>query len=188
MKKFFMLIMALFTFAMMNVPFAGTAEAAYVAVVPIDIDVDKVERAADFNGYYWDIIIDRFQYPEYELMDDEKVNAVLPEDGLKSFDKATLVNVAAKVPSEVVVAMRISEVKEEPMSFRREPLVRCIMKGELAIYNRLTDNYYYKKIHYNEQMEEVLTLRTDWQQQAFAGFLRRGINRAMEYKNTKKLK
>ena len=121
-------------------------------------------------------------------MDDEKVSAVLPEDGLKSFDKATLVNVAAKVPSEVVVAMRISEVKEEPMNFRREPLVRCIMKGELAIYNRLTDNYYYKKIHYNEQMEEVLTLRTDWQQQAFAGFLRRGINRATEYKNTKKLK
>ena len=90
MKKLLVLIVALFTFVMMNVPFGGTAEAAYVAVVPIDIDVDKVERAADFNGYYWDIIIDRFQYPEYELMDDEKVSAVLPEEGLKSFDKATL--------------------------------------------------------------------------------------------------
>ena len=41
MKKLLVLIVALFTFVMMNVPFGGTAEAAYVAVVPIDIDVDK---------------------------------------------------------------------------------------------------------------------------------------------------
>ena len=187
MKKLLALTVALFTFVLMNVPFFGTAEAAQVAVIPIDIDVDKVERAIDFNGYYWDMIIERFKYPEYDLLDDDKVSAVLPEEGLKSFDKSSLADVAAKVPAEVVIAMRISEVKELPQNFRREPMLICIMKGELAILNTLTGNYYYKKINYNEQMEEVLTLRTDWQQQAFADFLRRGINRATEYKS-KKLK
>ncbi len=188
MKKIFAFMVALVTVILVNMPYSGTAEAAYVAVVPIDINADKVERAADFNGYYWDMIIDRFQYPDYELLDDEKVSAVLPEEGLKSFDKASLMSVADKVSAEIVIAMRITEVKELPKSFMREPAVVCIMKGELATFNRLTGKYYYKKINYNEQMEEVLTVRTDWQQNAFADFLRRGINRTLEVKNKKIMK
>ena len=186
MKKLFAFMIALVTVFLVNMPFSGTAEAAYVAVVPIDINVDKVERAADFNGYYWDMIIERFQYPEYELLDDEKVSAVLPDEGLKSFNQASLMDVAQKVSAEVVIAMRITEVKELPKSFLREPAVVCIMKGELATYNRLTGKYYYKKINYNEQIEEVLTVRMDWQQNAFADFLRRGINRTLEV-NSKKI-
>ena len=188
MKKIFAFMVALVTVILVNMPYSGTAEAAYVAVVPIDINADKVERAADFNGYYWDMIIDRFQYPDYELLDDEKVSAVLPEEGLKSFDKASLMSVADKVSAEIVIAMRITEVKELPKSFMREPAVVCIMKGELATFNRLTGKYYYKKINYNEQMEEVLTVRTDWQQNAFADFLRRGINRTLEVTNKKIMK
>ena len=188
MKKIFAFMVALVTVILVNMPYSGTAEAAYVAVVPIDINADKVERDADFNGYYWDMIIDRFQYPDYELLDDEKVSAVLPEEGLKSFDKASLMSVADKVSAEIVIAMRITEVKELPKSFMREPAVVCIMKGELATFNRLTGKYYYKKINYNEQMEEVLTVRTDWQQNAFADFLRRGINRTLEVKNKKIMK
>ncbi len=188
MKKLMALLVALFTLVLMNGPLSGTAEAAYVAVVPIDIDVDKVERAADLNGYYWDIIIDKFQYPDYELLDDEKVAAVLPDEGLKTFDKVSLANVAEKTGAQVVVAMRISDVHEEPRSFLREPAVICHMKGELATYNLLTEKYYYKKINYNEQIEEVLTVRNDWLQNAFADYLRRGLNRTMEDKNKKKVK
>ena len=83
MKKLLAFMVALFTVILMGGPLTGTAEAAYVAVVPIDIDVDKVERSGDLNGYYWDLVIDKFQYPDYELLDDEKVSAVLPEEGLK---------------------------------------------------------------------------------------------------------
>ncbi len=185
MKKLFAFMVALITVIFVNIPFSGTAEAANVAVIPIDIDVDKVARSGDFNGYYWDMIIERFKYPEYELLDDEKVSAVLPEAGLKSFDQASLMDVAEKVSAEVVIAMRITEVKEVPKPFLREPAVQCIMKGELATFNRLTGKYYYKKINYSDQMEEVLTVRTDWQQNAFADFLRRGINRTLEYSNKK---
>ena len=188
MKKIFAFMVALVTVILVNMPYSGTAEAAYVAVVPIDINADKVERAADFNGYYWDMIIDRFQYPDYELLDDEKVSAVLPEEGLKSFDKASLMDVVEKVSAEVVIAMRITEVKEIPKSFLREPAVVCVMKGELATFNRLTGKYYYKKINYNEQIEEVLTVRNDWQQNAFADFLRRGINRTLEEQSKKIMK
>ena len=188
MKKILSFVVALFTVILMQAPFVGKAEAGYVAVIPIDINVDQVERAGDFNGYYWDMIIDRFKYPDYELIDDEKVAAVIPEEGLKSYDQATLAKVAEQVGAQVVIAMSLNKVYEEPKSFMREPMVDCHMKGELAILNTLTDKYYYKKINYNERIEEVLTVRNDWQQAAFADFLRRGINRSLEYNKKNKVK
>ena len=50
MKKIFAFIFAVMAVMFMNVPFLGTAEAARVAVVPIQIDETKVERSGDFNS------------------------------------------------------------------------------------------------------------------------------------------
>lgn len=186
MKKLFVFIFAIFSFLMMNVPFVGTAEAARVAVVPIRINEKLVERAADFNGYYWDIMIEKFKYPEYELMDDEKLAAVLPEEGLTSYDQATLASICEKADAEIVVAMRLDEIKEKPMMFRYEATLETFMKGEFAGYNRLTGKYYHTKLYHTGEIEEVLTLRTDWQQQVFASELKRYINRTLEDKAKKK--
>ena len=68
MKKLFAVIFAVLAALFINFPFMGTAEAARVAVVPIQINDELVERAADFNGYYWDIMIEKFRYPEYERL------------------------------------------------------------------------------------------------------------------------
>lgn len=184
MKKLMAFLCSVLAVLFMNVALQGTAEAAHVAVIPIDVDV-KVERAGDFNSYYWDMLIDRFRYPDYELLDDDKVAAVVPETGLKAFDKASLSAVAEKVSAEIVVAMRITDVQEIPKSFLREPMVECIMSGEFASFNRLTDKYYYKKINYTKDIHEIWTVRNDWQQNVFADYLRRGINRTLEDKRNK---
>lgn len=184
MKKLMAFLCSVLAVLFMNVALQGTAEAARVAVIPIDVDV-KVERAGDFNSYYWDMLIDRFRYPDYELLDDDKVAAVVPETGLKTFDKAALSAVAEKVSAEIVVAMRITDVQEIPKSFLREPMVECIMNGEFASFNRLTDKYYYKKINYTKDIHEIWTVRNDWQQDVFADYLRRGINRTLEDKRKK---
>ena len=186
MKRFFMFMVAILAVVFVQVPFSDTAEAARVAVVPIQIDEAHVERFADFNGYYWDIMIEKFKYPDYELMDDEKVAAVIPDDGLTSFDQATLTTICEKVDAEIVVAMRLDEIKETPLNFRREPTLETFMKGEFASYNRLTGKYYHKKMYIKGEIEEVLTLRTDWQQQTFASELKRYINRTIEDKEKKK--
>ena len=186
MKKLFTFMFAVLAVLFVNVPFAGSAEAARVAVVPIQTNDKLVERAADFNGYYWDIMIDKFKYPDYELMDDEKVAAVIPDEGLTSFDQATLTTICEKVDAEIVVAMRLDEIKETPLNFRREPTLETFMKGEFASYNRLTGKYYHKKMYIKGEIEEVLTLRTDWQQQTFASELKRYINRTIEDKEKKK--
>ena len=184
MKKIVSFVFMALTVLLLSTPLGGVAEAARVAVVPIQIDDQKVERAADFNGYYWDIMIDKFKYPEYELMDDEKVSNVIPEEGLKSFAQSFLADICEKTDAEIVVAMKLDKVEENPLSFRKEPALECIMKGEFAGYNRLTGKYYYKKIYYKDEIEEVLTLKNDWQQDAFASNLKRYINRVME-DNTK---
>ena len=186
MKRFFMFIVVILAIVFMQSPFAGTAEAARVAVVPIQINDALVERSADFNGYYWDIMIEKFRYPEYELMDDEKVAAVVPDEGLASFDQATLMALCDRVDAEIVVAMRLDEISERPLNFRRERTLETFMKGEFASYNRITGNYYHKKMYIKGEIEEVLTLRTDWQQQTFASELKRYINRTIEDKAKKK--
>ena len=185
MRKALFFLLATLTAFCMNLSWIERAEAAWVAVVPIQIDDTKVERSGDLNSYYWDIMIDRFQYPEYELLQDEKVDKVLPENGLSSFDKETLVKLLDKTEADIVVAMRIDETNEEPVPSFNEPMVQCYMKGEFASYNRLTGKYYHKKLYYKDKMEEVLTLRTDWQQQVFASELNRYINRTLEEKKIK---
>ena len=157
MKKLMAFLCSVLAVLFMNVALLGTAEAARVAVI----------------------------YPDYELLDDDKVAAVVPETGLKTFEKAALSAVAEKVSAEIVVAMRITDVQEIPKSFMREPMVQCIMSGEFASFNRLTGNYYYKKINYSKDIHEIWTVRNDWQQEVFADYLRRGINRTLEDKGKK---
>ena len=68
MKKLMAFLCSVLAVLFMNMALQGTVEAARVAVIPIDVDV-KVERAGDFNSYYWDMLIDRFRYPDYELLE-----------------------------------------------------------------------------------------------------------------------
>ncbi len=188
MKKIFAFIFVVLTAVFMTIPLAGKVEAARVAVVPIQFNDQQVEREADFTGYYWDIMINRFKYPDYELMDDEKVTNQLPEEGLSSFDQAALASLSDAVGAEIVVAMKLDKVSERPIPFRREPALATFMQGEFAFYNRLTGKYYKHKIYRKGEIEEVLTLRTDWQQDMFSSELKRCLNRAMEEKKTKKNK
>ena len=188
MKRLFAFLFTVLAVLFMQVPLMGTAEAARVAVVPIQVNDQLVERAVDFNGYYWDIMIEKFKYPEYELMDDEKVAAVIPDEGLKAYDEATLKDVCEKTDAEIVVAMRLDEVKERPLMFRRESYLEIFMKGEYAAYNRLTGKYNHEKLYYKGEIEEALTLRTDWQQQAFATELKRYIYRTLKDDKPKKKK
>ncbi len=181
MKKFVMLMISVLSVFLLNVSYISSAEASRVAVLPIQVN-DAIERAGDFNGYYWDIMIEKFKYPDYELMDDEKLATFVPEEGLKDFSKETLTELSNRTDAEIVVAMRLDEVKETPLFSRQEPTLETFMKGDFVAYNRLTGKYYYNKIYEKGEIEEVLTLRTDWQREVFSSELRRCVNRAIDSK------
>lgn len=188
MKKATLIIVAVLSAFFLNLTCSTAAEAARVAVIPIQVNEKKVERSGDFNSYYWDIMIEKFQYPEYELMEDDKVVAEIPEEGLQSYDRNTLVGLAEKLDAEIIVAMKLDEVYEEPIFNVFEPKVGCYMYGAFASFNRITGKYYFKKIQYRDRMEEMLTLKNDWQQQVFVSELKRYINRTLEDNNKKKSK
>lgn len=185
MKSFFVFIVMALSIVFMQTSLSGTAEAAWVAIVPIEINDAKVARASDFNNYYWDIMIERLRYPEYDLIEDAKIEATLPYEGLKSFDQKTLADICDKTNAELVIAMRLDNVHSKVDRSNREPKTKCYMKGLFAGYNRLTGKYYYKKINYVREIETVLTLKNDWQYNAFTSTLKRCLNQMLEGKKEK---
>ena len=182
MKRVFAFVFTVLTVLFLQAPLAGTAEAGWVAVVPIEINDAKVARASDFNNYYWDIMVERLRYPEYELVEDAKMDAVLPYDGLKSFDQQTLASICDKTNAELVIAMRLDDVHSKVDRNRHDPRTKCYMKGLFTGYNRLTGKYYNKKINYNGEIETVLTLKNDWQYNVFTSTLKRCLNQMLDDK------
>lgn len=185
MRRWFAVFVTVLAVVFMQFPFSGVAEAARVAVAPIQFNETKVERVSDFTSYYWDSMIERFQYPNYELLDDEKVEAVVPDEGLKTFDQKTMADICAKTDAEIIIVMRLDDVHSKVDRSHREPKTKCYMKGEFAGYNRLTGKFYNKKINYNGEIETALTLRNDWQRDAFVSTLKRCLNRMQEGKGKK---
>lgn len=185
MRKILYFAVVFLAVLLVNGPFICIAEAARVAVAPVQVNDEKVARATDFTGYYWDIMIEKFPFPDYELVEDNAVEAVLPEGGLRSFDQATLEVIGEKTDAEIVVAMRLDEVKAKIDRGRHDSKTKCFMKGLFAGYNRLTGKYYVKKMNYSGKIETALTLKNDWQQQVFASNLKRYINRVLEDQSSK---
>ncbi len=186
MKKFMELGSLLFSVLLFCLTTIGSVEAAWVAVLPIEVNETNVERAKDFTDYYWDVIVNRFKYPDYELLDDDKLTAVVPEKGLTSYSRTVLADIATKTDADIVIAMRLDSVGEElSSSFSEERLVECSMNGEFASYNRLTGNYYDKKFYYRDRKEEALIIKNDWQYFIFNSDLNRYINHTLRDKNNK---
>ncbi len=186
MQKIIKLIFSVVVTLFLVTSSMGRGEAAWVAVLPIRTDDTKVERAGDFNNYYWDVIVNRFKYPDYELMDDEKVVVAIPEKGLPSYDRSVIADIAEQIDADIVIAMRLDSVKEIPGSmFAEEPVTECEMDGEFVSYNRLTGKYYHDKMRERNSYESVLLLKSDWQYEVFNADLNRYINRTLEDNNVK---
>lgn len=182
MKKIVAFLFAALALVLVNMPLAGTAEAAKVAIVPLQVNEAEVERAGDFNSYYWDVIIQELEYPDFDLIDEDAVSKAVPDEGLKTFDKTTLMNVASQTGADIVIAMRIDRVHEQFFNFRTESMIGMTFKGEYASYNGVTGKYYDKKIRYYRETEDAYLIRSDWQQRFFATELRRYLGRTVATK------
>jgi len=184
MKKIITL-MCMALLLLIQTSFTGTAEAARVAVAPLQIDDQKIERASDFITFYWDVMVEKFQFPDYELMDDNVVSAVIPENGLSDFDEKTLKKFATDADAEIAVAMRLDSVEVDEDSFALEPVVKVIVKGDYASYNRLTGKYFRRKFSQREEVEPELAFKVDYPQRIFCSSLRRYINQTVKMKSAK---
>jgi hypothetical protein len=186
MKKILGLILTVFAFVLLTAgPGSNKAEAARVAVLPLQTDnlvVDENEDTNDYSSLYWDEATDLFKFPAFELLGDDEVQKALPKEGLKDYSEATLKTMADKTESDIVIAMRLDNITSKNVFSRLERTEKTIMKGEFASYNRISGKYQHKLIDDENEVEEVLLVRGNWRAELFSKMARRYMSRAMKLK------
>ena len=90
--------------------------------------------------------------------------------------------VASQTGADVVIAMRVDEVKETFYNFRTESMIGMRVKGQFSSYNGVTGKYYNKNFNTYAETEDVYLTRTDWQARWMESNLNRYINRTIETK------
>ena len=138
MKKIVAFLFAVMAVVLLNTPLTGTAKAAKVAVVPIQVNEQEVERAGDFNSYYWDIIINKLEYPEFELLDEDVINVTLKKhikdsDTMVSFIKSlTIANQTDLDSVKDAVRSFMYKTKVDGNDENKEFLNNFLMNGEVV--------------------------------------------------------
>ena len=65
---------------------------------------------------------------------------------------------------------------------RREPTLKLDMSGEFAFLNKVTGRYYVKKYSDDMEIEEILTVRSDWKSEEFAKTVRSYLKKVTQFK------
>ena len=169
MKKIFNLLMLYLLAVCFVLPTAGKAEAAKMAVIPL---ANYVENNTTANMIYMDEVMELFKFPDYDMVADDVVEKAVGAAGMVDFSKANLERIAGETGADVVVAMSLDTLDDKALFPRREPTLKLDLTGEFAFLNKLTGRYYGKKYSNDTEIEEVLTVRSDWKNEQFAKTVR----------------
>ena len=186
MKKLLGLLLTVFALMFSFGPDMNTAEAARVAVLPLQMDNLKQDSEDmgkhDYNSLYWDEATDLFKFPSFDLMGDDEVQKALPAEGLKDYSQVTLKSLANKLECDIIFAMQLDEITSTAQSWLREPTEILFMSGKVAYYNRISGKYKLENIYEKNEVEEALLVRGDWRTDLFGKTTRRYMQRAMALK------
>jgi hypothetical protein len=188
MKKFTSLLLLLAAVFCLNVPLTQTAEAARIAVLPLqvsaEVEADKAKDAdtPDYGALYWELAAMLYKYPSFDMVGDDDLAKAVPAEGLKNFDRATLEDIANKTGADIVVTMRLDKLREKGVNYRAESYLDLFMKGDFASLNRVTGKYYHNDIYEKDNIEEQLTTRRNARQDYFVKNAKRYMKRAVELK------
>lgn len=185
MKKILSLVLGLVAAVCFMLPVVNTAEAARVAIIPLQQtfktpeETENNSNTSDYSIMYWDLIVEKFKFPAFDLVNDDTVGKALPAGYLQSYDKATLEKIATDTEADIVIAMRLDQLDSKPLAFHFEPTMRQIMKGEYASLNKVTGKYFHKKIDEQNDVEEVLTARGNWKHELFSKTTKRLFDKTL---------
>ena len=143
-------------------PAAGKAEAAKLAVVPL---ANHVEDNTTASMIYME-----------EIMD------TLGSRNISDFSKANLERIARESGADIVIAMSLDKLDDKALFPRREPTLKLDMSGEFAFLNKVTGRYYVKKYSDDMEIEEILTVRSDWKSEEFAKTVRSYLKKVTQFK------
>ena len=164
-------------------PITSAAEAATVALVPLINNVEGGDKLAN-QLYYKEAIAAIKRQEGFTLVESTQLKNIIAEAGIgqQAPDKDTLAKIAKKAGVDLVFAMELEELKDNPVTGSRELLLELDMEGVAVAYNALNNVYYEHEFDIEKQIDAALTSRWDWVHEEFARQVRVELKHALKAK------
>ena len=176
-RYFLMTVLAL----CLSIP-AVAAEAASVVLVPLINNVQGDEIA---NQIFYKNAIGAINAQQgYTIVDNDKITAIIEtnKNGNKVPSEAVLKKIASESKVDIVIAVQLDELHDDPVWPSGERIVKLTMRGKAVAYNAITGKYYQHQIFSDKEIDETLTSRWDWVHEEWGYAVRREMNRILKVK------
>lgn len=176
-RYFLMTLLAL----CLSIP-ALASEAATVALVPLINNVQGDEIA---NQIFYKSAIGAINAQQgYTIVDNDNLTAIIEanKNGNKVPSETDLKNIAQDGKVDIVIAVQLDELHDDPVWPSGERIVKLTMRGKAVAYNAITGKYYQHQIFSDKEIDETLTSRWDWVHEEWGYAVRGEINRILQVK------
>lgn len=181
MKKIYRYLLLTILALCLSVPVLG-AEAASVALLPLINNVQGDELA---NQVFYKNAIGAINAQKgFMLVENDNLTAVIEanKNGTNVPGEAQLAKIAKDGKVDIVIAMQIDELEDNPVFPSGERYVKLTMDGKAVAYNAITGEYYQHRIYSDKEIDETLTSRWDWVHEEWGYAVRGEINRILDVK------
>ena len=158
------------------------AEAASVALVPLINNVQGDEIA---NQIFYKNAIGTINAQQgYTIVDNDHVTAIIEanKNGQNVPTEAALKTSAKDAKVDVVIAVQLDKLYDEPVVPPSERMLKLTMDGKAVAYNALTGKFYKHRIYSDKQIDETLASRWDWVHEEWGYAVRHEMNRILQVK------
>lgn len=165
----------------LSIPAIG-AEAASVALVPLINNVQGDEIA---NQIFYKNAIGTINAQQgYTIVDNDHVTAIIEanKNGQSVPTEAALKTIAKDAKVDVVIAVQLDKLYDEPVVPPSERMLKLTMDGKAVAYNALTGKFYKHRIYSDKQIDETLASRWDWVHEEWGYAVRHEMNRILQVK------
>ena len=165
----------------LSIPALG-AEAASVALVPLINNVQGDEIA---NQIFYKNAIGTINAQQgYTIVDNDHVTAIIEanKNGQNVHTEAALKTIAKDAKVDVVIAVQLDKLYDEPVVPPSERMLKLTMDGKAVAYNALTGKFYKHRIYSDKQIDETLASRWDWVHEEWGYAVRHEMNRILQVK------
>ena len=158
------------------------AEAASIALLPLINNVQGDDMA---NQVFYKNAIGAVNAQKgLVIVENDALTAVIEanKNGSNVPSEASLKRIAKEGKVDIVIAVQLDELYDEPVFPSGERTVKLTMRGKAAAYNALDNKYYEHRIYSDKEIDETLTSRWDWVHEEWGYAVRREMNRILQVK------
>lgn len=181
MKKIYRYLLMTVLALCLSIP-ALAAEAATIALVPLINNVQGDEIA---NQIFYKNAISAINAQQgYTIVDNDHVTAIIEanKNGNNVPTEAALKKIAKDAQVDIVIAVQLDELHDDPVFPSAERYVKLTMRGKAVAYTALTGKYYQHRIYSDKEIDETLTSRWDWVHEEWGYAVRHEMNRILQVK------